>query len=316
MFCDLHCDLLSYLALGPYKSAFDDECRASIGQHLDGGCLVQTCAISTATKKGSAAFGMKQAKIYNALSEKYEGYFAPAVSQKKAKIKTLLAVENASSFFEEKEPLAKGIKRFEWLNSHVEKPLYLGLTWHYENRFGGGNQTNVGLKKEGKELLEALAGSVHAIDLSHTSDALAYDLIDEIDRKKLPYKIIASHSNFRKVVPGQKRNLPDDLALEIKKRDGLMGLNGIHDFVGKSINDFLLHVEHGLSLGLEDNLALGFDFFFEKKGVWRNSGHVLFFEGFENSSCYKRLEKLLLSRFPKKIVEKIASKNFLRFTGI
>ena len=69
--------------------------------------------------------------------------------------------------------------------------------WNQENRFGGGNASDVGLKREGELFLEYLGGKGVAIDLAHPSDALAHDILNYIDKKSLKVTPIASHSNFR-----------------------------------------------------------------------------------------------------------------------
>ena len=60
--------------------------------------------------------------------------------------------------------------------------------------------------------------------LSHTSDALAHDIFNHIDKHKLAVPVIASHSNFRSV-SDHVRNLPDEIANEIVNRNGLIGMN-------------------------------------------------------------------------------------------
>ncbi len=71
------------------------------------------------------------------------------------------------------------------------------MTHHGENRFGGGNSTGIGLKKDGEALLEYISEKKIAIDLSHTSDALAGDILNYIVKNKLGLSVLASHSNFR-----------------------------------------------------------------------------------------------------------------------
>ncbi len=59
------------------------------------------------------------------------------------------------------------------------------MTHHTENRFGGGNFSEVGLKEDGKVLLDYLTDKNIVIDLAHTSDALAFGILNYIDHKKL-----------------------------------------------------------------------------------------------------------------------------------
>ena len=173
--------------------------------------------------------------------------------------------------------------------------------------------TDIGLKEDGRALLRGLVDKVHAIDLSHTSDALALDILNFIETEKLPYEVCASHSNFR-AVRDVARNLPLEIAQEIVRRGGIIGMNLIADFVGGSIDDFLRHVEYALEQGFEDHIALGADFFCEKKLLAQFPDHPpLFFENFENASCYGRLAQLLAGRVSPHIIDKIAFQNFLHF---
>lgn len=306
MFFDLHCDLLLYLAHHPYNSAYDEASRVSISQLLEGQVETQTMAIYSPTDSLSVQRGIKQAKIYKTLSDRYEEYGR--------QIHTHLAIENSSSFCGEDEPLDQGIKRLEWISKTIEKPLYVSLTWHTENRFGGGNHTKVGLKEDGKKLLERMQGLSYAIDFSHTSDALAHDILEFIDREKLAYKLVASHSNFRKK-QNIARNLPDEIADEIVARKGLIGLGIIRSFLGDSIENLIEHVAYGLERGYEDHLAFGADFFSEKAipKSWRTKNESYYFDGFDTASCYPRLFELLSRAFDRAITEKIASKNAKRF---
>ena len=314
MIFDLHCDLLSYIASHPYRSAYDNECRASIPQLLDGNVKLQTMAVFTTTGASSLKKGLQQVKAYKSLSTKYEGYFLPFCQNGKPKIQTLLAIENASSFCLEDEPLENGIKRLESIAKEVEKPLYVSLTWNTENRFGGGSSTKVGLKEDGIKLMRRMQGLVYAIDLSHTSDKLAHDILTFIDKEKLNYKILASHSNFR-AIQNVERNLPDEIADEIARRGGVIGLNLVRRFIGSTSQDLLKHVEYALKRGYESHLVLGADFFFEKSipRAFVTHHDPYFFGEFDNASCYPKLEALLCTCFSKQIVEKIASGNLRKF---
>ena len=115
--------------------------------------------------------------------------------------------------------------------------MYVSFTWNMENRFGGGALTTVGLKDDGKRLLEVLATNRIAVDLSHASDRLAYDIFNYIDKHKLDMKVIASHSVMR-AIHHAPRNLPDEIAKEIIKRKGIIGLNFIAKFIGPDMKAF------------------------------------------------------------------------------
>lgn len=189
----------------------------------------------------------------------------------------------------------------------------MSLTWKQENRFGGGDLSAVGLKEDGKRLVYALKPLVNCIDLSHASDNLATDLFSFIDKENLQIPLIASHSNFR-AVQNVKRNLPSDIAREIVRRGGLVGLNVITTFVGARIEALLDHIAFGVENGFSKHMVLGCDFFADciGRGILTDRQYP-FFDGFADSSCYPKLLKLIQKRFGKDLAEAISSTNASSF---
>jgi microsomal dipeptidase-like Zn-dependent dipeptidase len=300
---DFHCDLLSYLADDEKHTAHDLASRASIPLLKAGGVALQTLAIFTKTEPGSVKKGMKQAEIFFQLPQKY-----PELGS----IKTVVSIENASSFCDETEPLRNGLERLEGWFAKAKRIAYISLTWNDENRFGGGNATTVGLKEDGRKLLQWMSGKNIAIDLSHTSDRLAEEILKAIEN--LEITPIASHSNFRKVA-NHPRNLPDHLAKEIGARGGLIGLNFVRVFLGgRGPEDFIRQVEHADKLELLDHLCFGADFFADHE-LPSELQYLLpmFNPGFDNASCYPRVIGLLEKHLSRAIVEKIAYKNLAEF---
>jgi len=313
MIIDLHCDLLAYLNSRPGASAYDPCVRCSIPQLRAGGVATQVMAVFTLTEEGSAQAGMAQAKIFRLLPERYPEDFSFVTELPSGKIGILLAIENASGFCEEEESIKEGLKRLEWIIQEVARPLYISLTWNGENRFGGGAKTAVGLKEDGKRLLDFLHGKGIAIDFSHTSDNLAADIFRYLDTKNLDIPVLASHSNFRSVtdVP---RNLPDEFAIEIIQRKGVIGLTVVRDFVGEDKDPrFHQHMYHGIDLGAENALAFGADFFYEgdiPPYASSNPKNGYFFPQYADASCYPQL---LPSDLLESIREKVFHQNILSF---
>ena len=278
--CDLHCDLLAYLGEG--GDLMNPEVRCSLPQLQKGGVVFQTMAVFTETKKGSVANAKRQFAAYqkllqHAAFEEWQGRLTDD------KISTVLSIENLSGLLEENEQL-------DLLFERMKSALYVSLTWNSENRFGGGNHTKVGLKRDGEVFLEYISGKKIAIDLSHTSDHLAYDILEFIDKKGLDITPIASHSNMRAVC-NDARNLPDELVVEIVKRGGVIGFNLVRKFVGeKPPRGFMDHVEHLRHLGGERHHCLGADFFFAGT-VAPTLHHLLpfYYTGFGEAGCYTQL---------------------------
>lgn len=320
MIADLHSDLLCYLAGDPNRTPYDPCVRCSIPQLEAGGVVLQVLPIYTATEPGSVESGSRQIEWFNRLLEMHSNKFTnylPELHLTDGKIAILLAVENASSLFGEDEPLEAGLSRLQTLQDSRTKPLYLSFTWNSENRFGGGAHTAKGLKSDGKELLHFLAGKSIAVDLSHSSDTLAYDIIDEINRSGLDIPLIASHSNARAVCD-MARNLPDDLITEIVNRKGVIGLNFVRYFLGEDPqSSFHRHLEHLLSLGARDALCFGADFFYgnDVPPAHRKKPEELFFPGFDNSSCYPSVIEGWNHTYgiEESILDKITSENLINF---
>ncbi|MCH9610576.1 MAG: hypothetical protein S4CHLAM81_04180 [Chlamydiales bacterium] len=277
---DLHCDLLAFLGGG--GDLMDSKARCSLPQLQAGSVAFQAMAIYTESKRGSVQSAKRQIEAYRQLLTHdafvpFEGAFC------EGKIAIAPAIENLSGLLEEDEPLERLFERFFPV-------FYVSLTWNSENRFGGGNESSAGLKRDGELFLEFLSQKKVAIDLSHTSDYLASDIFEFIDKKGLEITPIASHSNLR-AVWNQARNLPDEFACEIIKRGGVIGFNLVRKFVGeKPPRGFVDHLEHLAHLGGSGHHCLGADFFFEGD-VIPALHHLLpfYYTGYGEASCYKKL---------------------------
>ncbi|WP_075883372.1 dipeptidase [Candidatus Protochlamydia sp. W-9] len=291
---DLHCDLLSYLEQDVKRTPHDPAVRCSLSQLKAGFVKWQTLAIFTETDSSSVKKGLSQLKIYQQLLRDFPLNMQPyqrsvSTIEEAAPLSVLIAFENASGFCGEQEPLKVGMARLNDLIETIAKPFYISLTWNWENRFGGGSLTQIGLKEEGKLLLKELDQKQIAIDLSHTSDALAYEIIDYIDQQSLTLPLIASHSNAR-TLQYAPRNLPTDIAKEIFKRNGLIGLNLYAPFLGEREESILEHLAFWLELGGEDGICLGTDFFYEEDftSTYQNKEKI-FFSQFGDASTYPTL---------------------------
>ena len=121
------------------------------------------------------------------------------------------------------------------------------------------------------------------------------------------YPVIATHSNFRDVADS-RRNLTLDMAKRIAARGGVIGLNLYPSFVADKdacIEDIFPHIDYALGKLGEDTLAFGFDI----DGTDGKYPHGID----ERESIHDRVIELLLSRYPERIVEKIAWRNAADF---
>ena len=166
------------------------------------------------------------------------------------KTAAFLTIENGSA-------IAGDLKRIKLLADDGVRALT--LVWNGENELGSGHTTNHGLSDFGKVAVRELEDQGIIVDISHLNDSGFDDLL-KIAKK--PF--MATHSNARAVC-SHKRNLTDDMILEMVHRDCLIGLNYFIKFIKddgnvKDLDDLYRHVEHFFALGAEKNLALGSDF--------------------------------------------------------
>ncbi len=315
---DLHCDLLGCIEYGQGKYNFDSpELNCSLPQLSAGNVKLQVLAVAAITGKDSSLTGKNQINLYKKLLKTRSdevGPFQQFISNSK-KIYFLLGIENASTLLDEHENLEILFERIERYQA-LEKILYVSLTWNQENRFGGGNLSSTGLKDDGKVLLQYLDRKNIAIDFSHTSDALACDILDFVQNKSLDIPLIASHSNYRSVC-NDKRNLPTDIAKEIIRQNGIIGLNFVHRFVGKKPETFIDHIKHAVSIGGENSISLGADFYGGlnvSAELCPGKTPITFFSKYANSGSYQVWLDLLKKEFSGDFIKKICyqnAKNFL-----
>ncbi len=236
----------------------------------------------------------------------------PEAALKESRVFFATALENASVLCDETEPLKNGLQRLKEVELLAGPLVYISLTHHQENRFGGGNYAKAGLKPDGLELLRHLHGRKIAIDLSHTSDKLAEDIINALEKHSLDVPLIASHSNFRQVWE-QPRNLPGDFVKEIVRREGIIGINFVRKFVHETNPGALLeHIAHGLQINDGNTLCLGSDFFYT--AVLEASRHPVFFDEHAHAGKIPLvLQQLQQAGISTAQIEKFSYGNALRY---
>jgi membrane dipeptidase len=301
---DFHCDLLLFLGKDSSRTFHDPLSRCSLPQLKRGGVVFQNLAIFSCTESDSVAIGERQVQLF-------EKFFRSSHES----VIFRASIENSSAFAGEEEPLDRVFRRLETWIERVGSLISLSLTWNAENRFGGGSSTDIGLKREGEILLEFLSNRGIPIDFSHTSDALAEDVLNFIDKKNLLLKVVATHSNFRSIY-SHPRNLPDPIAGEIFRRGGVVGLNFIKPFIGNRVEDWVEHVFHAKNLGGGNQICLGADFFCDSDSLSLSLPRPLFFSQLSDASCYPYLMESLKAHLSPQEIENIASNTLLNFLGI
>lgn len=183
----------------------------------------------------------------------------------------------------------------------------MGLCWtHNElaksSRLQNGEK-DTGLSAQGRELVDAGNQLGMLFDVSHLSDHSFWDL-SALSKKP----ILATHSNFRTLCCCN-RNLTDEMAQEIVRQDGMIGLNICPKFLSdqegkQSLLEFFNHLEYGLSHFGEDHLGFGLDI----DGIDRYPEPLTL-----NFSLHDQIVDFLLKHYSPKVVEKISGSNFISF---
>jgi membrane dipeptidase len=138
----------------------------------------------------------------------------------------------------------------------------IGLSWR-KNRMAGGTGFPGPISEEGKGVVRAMdkLGMIH--DTSHLADEAFWELLGMSDGP-----VMASHSNCRKIVPGD-RQLSDEMIRALVERGGVIGMNFYDQFLMRpeeykkrqcTMEDLLAHVRHICELtGNARHVALGTD---------------------------------------------------------
>lgn len=132
--------------------------------------------------------------------------------------------------------------------------------WAGETIIGGSHDTDTGLTDFGRQVIQRCFELGIIPDVSHASEQAAEEMIEIARSYGKP--IIASHSNSHAVYP-HSRNLRDRHFRAICELRGLVGVSLCRSHLAPGreagVRDVVRHIEHYLSLGGEDSVALGCD---------------------------------------------------------
>ncbi len=158
----------------------------------------------------------------------------------------LLSIEGGAAFEDDLSCI------YEFYNDGIRT---VSLTWNSDNSLAGGALGEGMLTEKGESAITILNELGIVLDISHLNEKSAVKAAEKADY------LIASHSNSKSVF-NHKRNLPDDLLKLIKDKNGLVGINFYPAFLGEGdiFETIYRHIFYMLSLGLENNIAIGSDF--------------------------------------------------------
>lgn len=184
-----------------------------------------------------------------------------------------------------------------------------GLAWltndlAKSNRLEEG-EADTGLTDTGRAIIAEGNRLGMIFDVSHLSDRSFWDVAELAAKPP-----VATHSNFRALCP-HSRNLTDDMAREIIRRGGMIGLNLCPEFVhsdkaGQTVENLFRHLDHCLALGGGDCIGFGCDI----DGTSGKYPAPLD----ESCSIHDRLiEFMLRHNYTETLVERVAGGNWLRY---
>lgn len=257
---DLHCDTL-YKALNDGKSIIDNDYHLSVLRGNKYSNWAQCFAVWIPDEyRNDAAL-----TLFNRAKAKFDEEIAKNASlicqcKNAEDIKTATESHKCAAILtvEGGAVLAGALKNLDYLHDCGVKMMT--LTWNDHCEIGGGAQTAKpnGLTEFGKSVVRRMVELSIAIDISHASDDLFFDVASEVDAP-----LVASHSNSRANC-GHRRNLTDAQFDIIKSRGGLVGLNFARDFLkdggAATAYDIIRHADYFLARGGEKIICFGTDF--------------------------------------------------------
>lgn len=175
----------------------------------------------------------------------------------------------------------------------------VGLTWNHANAVADGAKEprGAGLSTFGYQVVNVLNETKTWCDVSHLCERAFWDCMEVA---QFP---IASHSNCAAIRP-HARNLSDKQITALLKRQGVMGITFVPDFLTgepvATIDDILRHVEHVCALGGEHQVGFGSDF----------DGITETVKGLSKAGEYPNLIDALLQRYSADQVDGFLYRNF------
>lgn len=257
---DLHCDTATRLR-SEHQSLTENTLHISLSAARSLESYAQVMAVWTDARLSDASGytrffevvknlrrEISQASELVALVEDAETLSTALASGKMAMI---LSVEDARI-------LEGDLSRLDVLRAEGVRTLT--LNWSGVTCIGGAHDTDVGLSDFGRDAVERCFDIGIVPDVSHCSRRGTVEVIALARERSLP--IIASHSDSYAQNP-HTRNLRNEDFLAIRELRGLVGINlcptHLRNGGDATLCDVIRHIEHYLSLGGENVLAMGCD---------------------------------------------------------
>jgi membrane dipeptidase len=160
------------------------------------------------------------------------------------------------------DPIRTPAEAEEWYERGLR---IVGLAWDNTRYSGGAWDSSGGLTNDGRRLLEFMADLGLILDLTHMSEEATLQALDNYEGV-----IVASHSNTRALVPGE-RQLSDVQIRRIIERDGVVGVVLLNSFLkagfrqgdpkeAVTLEHVVAHIDHICQLvGDANHVGIGSD---------------------------------------------------------
>jgi membrane dipeptidase len=213
---------------------------------------------------------------------------------KRGKIAGVLLMEGA-------DPIETPAQLGAWTEMGVR---IIGPAWG-GTRYSGGTGAPGGLTDLGRQLLKAMKRKRVILDLSHMADESVADAF-----RLWRGPIMASHSNSRDLVPGD-RQVTDETVAEIARRGGVIGVSFYQHHLRKSgratLTDVVNQVlHHARAAGGPEHVGLGTDL---------DGGFDARYAPIKDLGELRELQTRLRTHFNRPQVEGIMGENWLHFLG-
>lgn len=191
--------------------------------------------------------------------------------------------------------------QLDWWAEHGVR--ILGPAWG-RTRYAGGTGEPGGLTKEGDELLRRMHEAGVVLDVSHLADRAVREALEQWSGP-----VMASHSNARALVPGD-RQLTDETVAEIGSRGGMIGVS-FHrrhlraDDRPARLDDVVRHIVHLARVaGGPGHIGLGTDL---------DGGFGAADAPFRRLRGLAELRSRLAGRFQRREIEGLMGRNWIEF---
>jgi membrane dipeptidase len=214
---------------------------------------------------------------------------------RKGRLAAVLLMEGA-------DPIETPAQLGAWVERGVR---IIGPAWS-GTRYSGGTGAPGGLTELGRQLLKAMRRKGVILDLSHMAEQA---VADAFEMWRGP--IMASHSNSRVLVPGD-RQVSDQTVAEIARRGGVIGvsfykghLRARGDRTDAGLDDVVAHiVHHARAAGAPEHVGIGTDL---------DGGFDTRYAAIDKLDKLKAVQARLRLHFNRTQVEGIMGGNWLEF---